>query len=536
MAGADDLRRVHKAFIDCDRSVRGAARLLGMSRHSTRKLLDEAKLTLGLDWQKPVVSGKVHGRPLIKRALPRNGSTALYIITSAQNNTHAHYAFWANLKAYAEYRGAELLVSQYTYNKASYGRKAVKPGGGPTWEDLDDLWYDDCFDGHYCNDRVELAPSLVFCGEVNILPTARRALTGFETYAGASSAIFPHSTIALQAIAEMDHVAAKHNYTTGTATQRNYIQKKDGLRAEHHHCYGALIVEVDANGSWWVRQLNATEEGSFFDLEYFVEDGKIEAGHEVEAINWGDVHVEQMDPTIRKVQWGAGGILDTLHPRYQLLHDTVDFRARNHHEMKDPFQLYKKWRLNGSSVEGEFARVRDFLNEEAHRDWCEAVVVDSNHDNALLRWLKDGDWKQDPENAEFYLRCALAQVRALDRCESSFHLVENVLQEMGVHPSIRFLRTDESFIVAGIECGMHGHLGPNGSRGSPMNLSRLGLKSNVGHYHSAAIVDGLYAAGTSSCLRMDYNRGPSSWSHSLVVTYKNGKRAIITVWRGKWRA
>ena len=106
---------------------------------------------------------------------------------------------------------------------------------------------------------------------------------------------------------------------------------------------------------------------------------------------------------------------------------------------------------------------------------------------------------------------------------------------------IRFLREDESFVICpdaggGIEAGMHGHLGPNGSRGSPLPLSRIGRKANTAHTHSSGIYDGLYVGGTKSRLDVGWNAGPTSWSHSDVVTYETGKRAIITTRNGKWRA
>jgi hypothetical protein len=43
-------------------------------------------------------------------------------------------------------------------------------------------------------------------------------------------------------------------------------------------------------------------------------------------------------------------------------------------------------------------------------------------------------------------------------------------------------------------------------------------------------------AGTSSKLDVGYNTGPSSWTHSHIVTYENGKRAVITLYAGSWRA
>lgn len=100
---------------------------------------------------------------------------------------------------------------------------------------------------------------------------------------------------------------------------------------------------------------------------------------------------------------------------------------------------------------------------------------------------------------------------------------------------VKFLDIDQDFSVLDIQMGMHGDLGPNGSRGSALSLSRTGQRANIGHSHSACIVDGIYQAGVCQ-LDMAYAKGPSSWSVSHIVTYESGKRAILTDWGGKlWR-
>jgi len=94
---------------------------------------------------------------------------------------------------------------------------------------------------------------------------------------------------------------------------------------------------------------------------------------------------------------------------------------------------------------------------------------------------------------------------------------------------------DDSLIIAGIEHGLHGHLGPNGARGNPKNLRSVG-KANTGHTHSAGITEGVYTAGVFGHLDMGYNKGLSSWSHSFILTYENGKRTICTIRDGRaWR-
>lgn len=91
-------------------------------------------------------------------------------------------------------------------------------------------------------------------------------------------------------------------------------------------------------------------------------------------------------------------------------------------------------------------------------------------------------------------------------------------------------------MVHGIEVGSHGHVGPNGSRGSVKSQARIGMKSVIGHSHSPGIRDGAYQVGTSSRLNLEYVRGPSSWLHTHCVIYANGKRTLINIINGEWRA
>lgn len=475
------------------------------------------------------------GAVATRKTVKAEPGPAVYVLTAAQNNTPVHAGLWKNLKAYAKHRKARLLVSQFTYNKSAYGSKEIKPGAEP--EPYEDVWFAPEIEKHVCNDRLAITRALTFCGELNILPTAERPLSGFENYTGRASLIAPHTKQAMVSVAGIG--ATKFLYTTGACTLRNYVQKKAGLKAEHHHAYGALVVEVDVSGDWFVRQLRATEDGSFQDLETQVTDGKISEGHDVEAVHWGDVHVAQIDPTVVQVNWGAGGIMDTLQPRYQFLHDTLDFRSRNHHDAKDPFEQFRKWARGQESVRAEVEQVAAFLSNVAGRAYCKTVVVDSNHDSALLRWLKEADFKTDPVNAEFYLKAQKMVFQAIARGDKGEALLPRLLRQMGVSRDVKFLTTDESFVICkragGIECGMHGHLGPNGSRGSPRAFSRMGRRVNTGHTHSAGIIDDAFTAGTCSLLKMNYNRGPSSWSHSHIVVYKSGSRAILTCWKGKWR-
>lgn len=514
-----------------------------------------AAKAIGKESHKPEVRGRVGYRPTIDYPLPKRGRIARYILTSAQNNTQVHRGVWDNLLALANYYQADIMVSRFTYDLTAYREGNVKPGsslkrtrlaGTNHGAEYDEVYYDPALQPYIVDDRVRLAPGLLWCGEMNILPTAVRPLSGFETYTGRESGIFPHVKLAMESIASAKEEPTKFNYTTGTVTVRNYIQKKAGLKAEFHHCYGGLLVEVNSDGDWWVRQLNADSDGTIHDLTLCARDGLVTDDNAVEAITWGDIHQIRIDETIEAANWiSDGSMAEVLQPKFQFMHDVLDFRARNHHERNDPHKRFKRHTETEDDVEEETRSAMDWLSLRQNQavTWNgRVIVVDSNHDNAFRRWLREADYRADPLNAIIFLEAQLAVYKAIAASDDGFHLLNWAYYDyVGLKDHVEFLQEDQSFIIChdkagGIECGMHGDLGPNGRRGSRNVFAAMGRKANIGHSHSAGITDGVYQTGTSSLLNLEYNRGPSSWSHSHIVAYPNGKRAIITIWNGKWRA
>jgi hypothetical protein len=543
-----DYNRSCQVALDCVTLYSGnltqAAEIAGVPRETFRHQVKQAK-RLGLKPCKdikPLTAGRDHIFAIRKENLPKGKIVRRYLLTCAQNNTKVNDAVWKGLKLFAGHMNATIYVSRFMYNTSAFGQPAnAKPGTAISGtKSAADLWYDPAVVPHICDERVILAPGLAWCGEVNIRPTAVDPLSGFEAYTGRLSGIFPHAKIAMRSIASGKNEPTKFNFTTGTVTQRNYIQRKEGLKAEFHHAYGALLVEVDSGGNWWCRQINVDKTGTFYDLDVRVHGNKLTTGHRVEAITWGDVHVAQIDPGVGEIAWGKGGMLDALRPKYQFFHDVLDMQARGHHNMRDPHKMFDLHVRGKESVATEVMDVAGFF-KTAKRAWVQSIVVPSNHHEHMLRWLKEADWRRDPVNAEFFIDAQAAVLKAIRRGDKGFDILNWAVERAGGVNGLRFLAQDESFITCkragdGVENGMHGHLGPNGARPSPKGFANMGRKSNVGHSHSAGIYDGVYIAGTSSLFDLSYNRGPSSWSHSHIVTYPNGKRAIVTMWRGKWRA
>ena len=477
-------------------------------------------------------------------SLPLKGEVSYFIGTSAQNNTKVHDQLWENIIAYAKHLDARLFVASFTYNKMTNPIGGKQPKRKTSKEsDNEPEWWDTRVTPFLVDRRLELAPGLVWCGELQILPTAVNPLSGMESYTGRSSTIIPHPKFAVSSVASPKHKGTKFMWTTGTVTLRNYIQKKAGQKAEFHHGFGALIVEVDHEGNWYVRQLNASRDGTFYDWDLRVKDGKVTSGHRPEAIVWGDIHERQLENDMRELAWGKGGILDQLKPKRQVFHDVLDFRAQNHHDRDDPWKVYEKFQVMAQSVQDEIGDAERFL-AVAYRKWCKSLVVCSNHDMAFIRWLKYSDFRTDPENTRIFLEANLAAYEAIGRGENNFYIIEWVFRRSEnielAHTT--FLRRDESYIVCpdahgGIELGMHGDVGTNGNRAAGIKtFAKTGRKSIVGHGHSAEQYEGAMRVGVMGNLDQGYNEGMSSWSHTNAIVYPNGKRTLFTIWANKARA
>lgn len=482
------------------------------------------------------------GAPVAHSA-PKRGVRS-FILTSAQNGTEVAEPFFSNLKAYAAEIEAEIMISGYTYNKSLFeNHSKIEADYHPDVKP-------------YLVDRPQaIGSNVIFCANMNTLPTAADPLSGFETYTRSKWGVFPHPRICLKSIPVMLYQKPKQIMTTGSVTLPNYVQKKAGIKAEFHHVIGAVLVEIDADGDTFCRHLIADKKGSFQDLDTVVHDGKIFELEPVEAITWGDIHAERLDPKVLKGAWGLTkdlkpvplsanqdwAMIDALAPKCQFFHDVLDMRRRNHHNIKDPHFRFQMW-INGTeSVREEIERVGKFLAMTEREDIA-TYVVDSNHDRALVRWLKEADYKADPANAVFFLECQAASYKAIESGDDKFKPIEAAIRALKLDmPNVTFLDRTDSLVICedagGIECAMHGDQGANGAKGAVNSFAKMGAKANVADAHGATIYEGIYQAG-HSCLRdMGYNRGGlTSWSPSHIVTYPNGKRTIVTMVGEKWRA
>ena len=444
-------------------------------------------------------------------AAPGSGTRRL-LVTGVEGGAPVHAPFLDNLQAYARHLGAEIVALRADHDNF-----------GPTAPEL----------ARYATSTpVDVAGRLDLRPDVALPRVAKAPLDGVERASPGRWAAFAHASFQLSSLPRLAGQRPRVHLTTGTATF--------GLGGSGATHPGALVVEVARDGAVFVRHVRGdATTGAFHDLDARASDGRIATGVPVEALVLGDIHHSRMDPAVAAATWGGDGagatpLVDRLRPRVQVMHDVVDFLARNHHDRNDAHVRFLRHATGTGDVRVELAAAAAFL-AATRRSGTRTVVVHSNHDDWLTRWLRETDHRQDPENAEYYLdrqRALLARLRAGVGSATFFAESLRQLDEGGLE-GVRFLADGESLCVAGVELGVHGHLGPDGARGSIWGLERMGLDLVVGHGHRPTAAGAIYMAGVCQ-LDLAYNRGPTTWAVAHVVVHADGARQHVFMHEGRF--
>ena len=456
---------------------------------------------------------------ILARARELNREKKRFIITWAQNNTEVHEAFFSNIERYANFLNADIHVIAGRYKN-------------PT-SVFSDLKYEKWSEriGDYLDaNRHNVHKYLSIMSDVKIQPTAVDPMTGLQGMSGINSCVFGSPKVQLETIPVLEGNLPKMMLTTGACTLQNYTDSKAGKKGEFHHTLGFVVVEIKDDDVFFIRQVTATDNGNFSDLYFNVkydEDLKTSSVinlKSISAIVLGDLHYGSHD---QRVINSTFDMMKIIKPDNVILHDVFDGKSINHHEIKDPFIQYQK-EISGtnslrSEIEGMLIGLAQFRDHNV-------VIVRSNHDDFIDRWLRDTDWRKTvtPKNSLEYMKYSAAILEGA----APNGIIPYLINQR--YPKFKTLGRSDSYIVNGWELGQHGDIGSNGARGSLLQFRKLNTKLVVGHYHSPGRKDGALAVGTSTHLRLSYNLGPSSWLQSHVIIHNDGKAQHIHFINGEY--
>lgn len=465
--------------------------------------------TIGRWWTELGLTVTV-GRPdTLKEAFARKlGDKQYLLITAAQNATPIHAACFRSMKAYAEFLDADIHVIPFRYKNPT-----------STFAGLKEDWWAPTLRPYLDLARHKVSRNLEILSDIKTQPTAAYPLRGLEGVTGGASCIIGHPKMHLQSLPVLEGTHKKILYSTGAITYENYTDSLAGKKGEFHHTLGFIIVEIDGD-DFHVRQVPMCDDGSFIDLVFSVSGDSVEVIDECTAITLGDIHVGDHDEDKLRA---SSDLYNTLIPKYILLHDVFNGHSVNHHENKSAVSVYRRIQANRHLLKDEIWQMLSWLQgltEDAPKS--KLVVVRSNHDIWIDRYVDSQDWRKDVINADTYALC----LSKLLSDEAPLGLIPYFIKEK-FGDSIICLDRDDSFKPGEYEYAYHMDMGVNGSRGTITQYSRLSTKCIGGDGHHPDRINGALMAGTSTKLRCGYNQGGSSWGHADVIEHVNGKAQHI---------
>lgn len=463
----------------------------------------------------------LYSQTALKKLRDDVSSSKRFVITTAVNGCEVHDKFYASLKRFCDENEAQLLVlvaSDPAHNRdKQWGTISARLKN-------ETLVLEDTS----LNSNVFL--STIKLSAKHIDPTTGLGRIGQRN----GTFIYASPKQRLKAIPVSNSALPHFMMTTGAITVNNYdtdlyMSQRTAYIAKNDHVLGAIIVEIVDDEHYHFRQIQSDSKGCFYDLgtKYAPTSS---TPIRPEAFILGDWHAGSTDPDARKA-WEE--VAKLTKPKKILLHDAFDGVSINHHEKH--YKLLKAQRAE----KGQLCLLselnilaEDIKNLTQLTD--EVVVVKSNHDQFLERYLQEGKYVDDPQNHRISLILAL---QLLDRKDPlKFAINELCLNnDKKIIDRIKWLSIDDDFKIEGIQCGAHGHLGPNGAKGSIEGMENAYGNSVSGHSHTPQILRGAWCVGTSSLLKLEYNRGASSWLHSSCLIYPGGARQLINCIEGKWK-
>jgi hypothetical protein len=325
--------------------------------------------------------------------------------------------------------------------------------------------------------------------------------------------------------------------STGAMTMPSYKNNNWGTHAYLDHDFAAVLVEVVDDHRYHFRQLAANNKGVFYDLGKRYDGITAPKKENIELMVLGDLHSGETDPEVLKATLK---MMREFNPGYVVIHDLFSGLSVNPHEQENEIKRARAANEGYDLLGKELYRCGEMLSRLKKNlpTGSEIVIVRSNHDTFLDRYLQKADFrKSNGKNLSLLYKL-------------SADLIENPIEELaggalklgiqrtyGNIEGVRFLRRDEDFKKRGWQFAVHGDQGPGGSKNMGIRTqARVYGKSVTGHSHHPGIFRDAWKVGTSSKLDLGYNEGASNWMHTHLLFYSNGQAQLVNIMDGKYHA
>lgn len=322
--------------------------------------------------------------------------------------------------------------------------------------------------------------------------------------------------------------------TTGAITVSDYrtemyMSERTAYLADEDHKLGGLIVELEDDKIFYARRFQIdADTGSFYDInKHYHADGTVQYAT-AHVLNQPDWHMGSVNPEFRSA---AKSLTKLLKPEYMTFEDFFDGCTINPHEKHNIALRAKRSITTLATLQDELFMCSEEISDIVKWNKKTQIVFKyGNHEDFLKRWLKGAEYSDDPAN--HYMGVCIAKAYLEDH--EPFEYAMRELFPCKGQNRITFLGVNDSFMVNGIENGVHGHLGASGKRSPGMVGMEAYGPCTTGHTHSAAILRDVVRVGTATNMQLVYNDGASAWTNTLNIQHYDGARQLVTVINGKW--
>lgn len=346
-------------------------------------------------------------------------------------------------------------------------------------------------------------------------------LMGLETYMAKKGNIiipFPRHCMKMVHRILKHHKAPRGAWCTATISEPYYKATKSGITAFEYHTKGGIFVEINADDTFQIRQLEWDGKG-IYDLTSYYTPESTKTGIRAFAVCTPDSHVPFVNKSAKNT---IQSVIRMVRPHNVVHNDVFDAVSISHHTEG---KYLTKAKINLTlAEEGKLTSnfLQDFV-KVSPKD-TQHFLVGSNHHDHLDRYLDEGRYLKDKVNHILSLELALKKA-------NGFNPLESLLRKFNNLDNVKVCNRDDSLKINGVELLCHGDSGSGGSRGTPKSVGVVyGGDVVTAHTHSPAITaTGSYVVGTMTDLVMPYtpHDGGSNWAHSTVIVYPNGKRCNL---------
>jgi len=451
----------------------------------------------------------------IKSILSQIKGCKIFVVTTAVMSGKVHIGFYNSIKNYCNIRNGKLLLE-------------ISSNSGNKGEMIDSVLSNEIIVREHIHLNKNLTISPIKINSKSVDP-----LTGLERISQKhGSSIYASPKQRLKFVPINNVGIPRAIMTTGAITIANYkaktaINEKSTLISDADHVLGAIIVEVQDDRIFHFRQIQADSQGHFIDLG--LEYGPTGKPQKILGSTFipGDLHGDSADPGVIECFKEMSKKIDF---DKIVVHDIFDGKSVNPHELDDIILRSQRAEKGELNLRDEIKRVVQDIDTMLSLG-KQLVIVASNHDAFLERYLKEGLYVKDPQNHRLCLDIAC---RVMDG-ENALKAATEIVNGRKVSGTVKWLKIDEDYKIAGCQMGAHGHLGPSGTKGTLKGMELAYNNCFTAHTHAAQILRNAWCTGTSTFLQLSYNFGPSAWTNTAGVLYPNGNKQLLHVIFNQWR-